>query len=171
MRKRGFTLIELLVVIAIISILAGILFPVFSKAREKARQTTCINNLKQCGAALLLYTQDWDGYIPCAISKAPVIYWTQRLVIGKYLEGYDATKCPSSGLASGFSVSSYGLLSGRYDDRFYNLWDLSKSSERLVLGDSAVDLARQQGSTSLATAYDCYYANLRHFDKMNGFFC
>jgi prepilin-type N-terminal cleavage/methylation domain-containing protein/prepilin-type processing-associated H-X9-DG protein len=64
MKRRGFTLIELLVVIAIIAILAAILFPVFAKAREKARQTTCLSNLKQAGIALSSYTQDWDGRLP-----------------------------------------------------------------------------------------------------------
>jgi prepilin-type N-terminal cleavage/methylation domain-containing protein/prepilin-type processing-associated H-X9-DG protein len=59
-KKDGFTLIELLVVIAIIAILAAILFPVFAKAREKARQSTCASNLKQIGEALLQYVQDND---------------------------------------------------------------------------------------------------------------
>jgi len=60
---RGFTLIELLVVIAIIAILAAILFPVFSQAREKARQATCTSNLKNIGTAGLMYTQDYDEVI------------------------------------------------------------------------------------------------------------
>ena len=63
-RKRGFTLIELLVVIAIIAILAAILFPVFAKAREKARQTSCLSNLRQIGTAILSYAQDNDEQYP-----------------------------------------------------------------------------------------------------------
>ncbi len=62
--KRGFTLIELLVVIAIIAILAAILFPVFAQAREAARKTTCLSNLKQIGLGLIMYTQDYDETYP-----------------------------------------------------------------------------------------------------------
>ena len=60
MRKKGFTLIELLVVIAIIAILAAILFPVFAQARQKARMTSCLSNLKQLGTGLMMYVQDYD---------------------------------------------------------------------------------------------------------------
>ncbi len=63
-RLHGFTLIELLVVIAIIAILAAILFPVFAKAREKGRQSACLNNEKQIGTALQMYTDEWDGVLP-----------------------------------------------------------------------------------------------------------
>ncbi len=63
-RNRGFTLIELLVVIAIIAILAAILFPVFAKAREKARQITCLSNEKQMGLGMLQYIQDYDESFP-----------------------------------------------------------------------------------------------------------
>ena len=63
-RPSGFTLIELLVVIAIISALAGILFPVFAKARSSARKSTALSNLKQIGAALHMYTADYDEHLP-----------------------------------------------------------------------------------------------------------
>ncbi|MCX7597678.1 MAG: DUF1559 domain-containing protein, partial [Armatimonadetes bacterium] len=62
--KKGFTLIELLVVIAIIAILAAILFPVFARAREKARQASCTSNLKQIAMAHLMYAQDYDEMLP-----------------------------------------------------------------------------------------------------------
>ena len=62
--RRGFTLIELLVVIAIIAILASILFPVFAQAREKARQTACLSNMKQLGTSFQMYMGDYDGRLP-----------------------------------------------------------------------------------------------------------
>ena len=64
LKRNGFTLIELLVVIAIIAILAAILFPVFAQAREKARQASCMSNLKQVGTAVYMYNQDYDELMP-----------------------------------------------------------------------------------------------------------
>ncbi|NLO05795.1 MAG: DUF1559 domain-containing protein [candidate division WS1 bacterium] len=70
MRRNGFTLIELLVVIAIIAILAAILFPVFARAREKARQSSCLSNVKQIMLGCLMYVQDYDETLPSGTS-----YW------------------------------------------------------------------------------------------------
>ncbi len=69
--RRGFTLIELLVVIAIIAILAAILFPVFAKAREKARTASCQSNLKQLATAFLMYAQDYDETTCCLAYRNP----------------------------------------------------------------------------------------------------
>ncbi len=82
MKRKGFTLIELLVVIAIIAILAAILFPVFARAREKARQATCSSNLKQIGLATLAYTVDYDSRYPlrCCASGSTV-YWNYWLPV------------------------------------------------------------------------------------------
>jgi prepilin-type N-terminal cleavage/methylation domain-containing protein/prepilin-type processing-associated H-X9-DG protein len=66
-RSQGFTLIELLVVIAIIAILAGILFPVFAQARDKARQASCLSNMKQLGMAAMMYVQDSDDKFPTTL--------------------------------------------------------------------------------------------------------
>lgn len=86
-RQRGFTLIELLVVIAIIAVLAAILFPVFSLAREKARAATCQSNLKQMGAAFLMYVQDYDATFP------PVAQW--KTLLQPYAKSTAINQCPS----------------------------------------------------------------------------
>jgi prepilin-type N-terminal cleavage/methylation domain-containing protein/prepilin-type processing-associated H-X9-DG protein len=70
--STGFTLIELLVVIAIIAILAAILFPVFAQARENARRTACLSNLKQIGLAYVQYTEDFDEMTP-TVDKTPIV--------------------------------------------------------------------------------------------------
>jgi prepilin-type N-terminal cleavage/methylation domain-containing protein/prepilin-type processing-associated H-X9-DG protein len=71
MKRNGFTLLELLVVIAIIAILAAILFPVFARAREKARQASCTSNLKQMGLAMLMYANDYDEVLPPLYAWVP----------------------------------------------------------------------------------------------------
>jgi len=73
MKKRGFTLIELLVVIAIIAILAAILFPVFSRAREQARKSACLSNAKQIGLAIQMYSQNWDEKLPSWLTRPAMV--------------------------------------------------------------------------------------------------
>src|SRR6185503_13635069 len=67
----GFTLVELLVVIAVIAILAALLFPVFAQARESARKANCLSNQRQLGAAIAMYTQDYDEQLPNAMNGFP----------------------------------------------------------------------------------------------------
>jgi len=95
MRRTGFTLIELLVVIAIIAILAAILFPVFARAREKARQTSCLSNVKQLGMGMYMYTSDYDECTPIAYSG--VNWWngTWKERIYPYVKNYQLYNCPS----------------------------------------------------------------------------
>ena len=83
--NQGFTLIELLVVIAIIAILAAILFPVFAKAREKARQSVCQSNLKQIGLGLLMYAQDYDETLP-PTQDVPQGWWNYKNLIISYVK-------------------------------------------------------------------------------------
>jgi len=96
----GFTLIELLVVIAIIAILAAILFPVFARAREKARAISCISNLKEVCLASLMYTQDYDEMIiPEWLNESPPLNDWDRLwpvTIQPYLKNYQTTVCPDA---------------------------------------------------------------------------
>jgi len=78
-KRRGFTLIELLIVIAIIAIIAAMLFPVFARAREKARQTTCASNFRQLGMALHMYVGDYDEVLPYVVPT----FWDNSCYSGK----------------------------------------------------------------------------------------
>ncbi|MDD3927150.1 MAG: type II secretion system protein [bacterium] len=93
-REKGFTLIELLVVIAIIALLAGMLFPVFGKAREKARQTHCLSNMKQLGLGFRMYVQDWDGMFPYVDTVTYAAIWPGQ--IAAYI-GYSYSTAATSG--------------------------------------------------------------------------
>ncbi len=107
MQRRGFTLIELLVVIAIIAILAAILFPVFAKAREKARQASCQSNEKQIALGILQYNQDYDEAMPPQFNAstgfqlpggnvAPDgVWWWYEALVMPYEKNKQVFVCPS----------------------------------------------------------------------------
>jgi len=110
MRRTGFTLIELLVVIAIIAILAAILFPVFARAREKARQSSCLSNGKQIGLALMSYSQDYDEALPSSWIDADGdgsgtvgADYTWRSAVLPYAKNAQIWQCPSKRMTSAFN--------------------------------------------------------------------
>jgi len=101
MHRRGFTLIELLVVIAIIAILAAILFPVFARAREKARQASCQSNEKQIMLAALMYVQDYDEKLMRTLTRCAAGTTDQSAIsvyaqIYPYVKNHQLFNCPSS---------------------------------------------------------------------------
>jgi len=129
--KRAFTLIELLVVIAIIAILAAILFPVFAKAREKARQSSCQSNLKQIGLSFAQYGQDFDERLPwCCVPTAransqnmDVLPWWRPTNVATtdiryngllmpYIKNRQVWSCPSTAYAENSYAAPRQLLQG-----------------------------------------------------------
>ena|ERR1035438_2069785 len=95
MRRRGFTLIELLVVIAIIAILAAILFPVFAKAREKARTSSCSSNEKQILLAAIQYAQDYDEHFNVAYNFPTNMNVPWYQLLQPYMKSMQILYCPS----------------------------------------------------------------------------
>ena len=143
MRRRGFTLIELLVVIAIIAILAAILFPVFARAREKARQASCGSNLKQIALAHLMYVQDyderflygWNSSYSCSSS------WAGFLI--PYVKNQQLFDCPTSPTWSPWSGSSNYAWT-------YDHMRMAKISALSTYGSPS----------DYFLSYDCYYSYL-----------
>ena len=120
--KTAFTLIELLVVIAIIAILASILFPVFARARENARRSSCQSNLKQIGLGIMQYTQDYDENLPPAYMKGGGLALAWDNLAATYFGVQVKAKgspqlfqCPSDSVArtaAGYTPRSYAMVRG-----------------------------------------------------------
>lgn len=94
--RRAFTLIELLVVIAVIAILAAILFPVFAQAREKARQTACLSNMRQMTLGVMMYAQDYDETLPLAATATPTGFLNWHDLVDPYVRNKQIWICPSA---------------------------------------------------------------------------
>lgn len=97
--RKSFTLIELLVVISIIAILAAILLPALRTARDKAKQTACMNNMKQIGLAILMYADDWDDWLPSAQFANGKLWYENDSPLYPYITNLDTQLdwCPSGG--------------------------------------------------------------------------
>ncbi len=144
--RRGFTLIELLVVIAIIAILAAILFPVFARAREKARQASCLSNVKQLGLAIMQYVQDYDEVYP--MTRIGATYWcpisgVTGYLLEPYVKNAQVFRCPSTSSATycyGYNRRLLGLWVGNSTDYTpYNMAQIVAPAQKHMLGDSSND--------------------------------
>ncbi|MHB8997603.1 MAG: prepilin-type N-terminal cleavage/methylation domain-containing protein [Armatimonadota bacterium] len=157
MRRNGFTLIELLVVIAIIAILAAILFPVFAKAREKARQSSCLSNIKQLTLGMMQYVQDFDerfmecrypngqDNVPSPITGNNVsLTWCE--CIYPYVKNNQIFKCPSD-VARPTTFGTVGTNRGE-------VWSYGRNygyfaGDKLIVNDDITMAALKQPSETI----------------------
>jgi len=144
-RKSGFTLIELLVVIAIIAILAAILFPVFARARENARRSSCQSNEKQIALGFKQYIQDNNERYPAATG------WNTAIL--DYTKSNAILKCPSAAGTGAFDYSYNSQMSGKNENRINNT--------------ASTVLVAEASRNANPQATDTATANSRHFDGSN----
>lgn len=162
--RNGFTLIELLVVVAIIAVLAAILFPVFNQAREKARQSSCLSNVRQIGMATLLYVQDYDETFPL-YQYNNLIYWCggrdtvlQKLdktrgIIYPYIKSGDIQRCPSYTGGDNLGGTGYGInrrlmFKTGFAPNPAILADLAAPANTILFGDAGIPNFPVKGQTS-----------------------
>ncbi len=190
--RRGFTLIELLVVIAIIAILAAILFPVFAKAREKARTASCQSNLKQLATAFLMYAQDYDEVTCCLEYRNPAtgsVYGLPPLIPGNtffnyygsyqgwyswvfmiypYVKNDQLFRCPSTSWSCygvAYGMPRYAVTATGAPDYFNTgrmLAEFTRPAESFMFCD------KQAGGGTQYVIHTVYYAcGHRHNDGLN----
>jgi len=155
--RRGFTLIELLVVIAIIAILAAILFPVFARAREKARSASCLSNVKQIGLAILMYAQDFDETYVDARWWGNY-FWCDRVV--PYMKNTQLFVCPShkGDLCASGTCSNHNAHV-RYPDLGYgyNHYHISYPSGFVGVSGKQMAAVMSPASVFMVMDFQCYY--------------
>ncbi len=188
MQRKGFTLIELLVVIAIIAILAAILFPVFARAREKARQTSCLSNCKELALACLMYIQDYDStYMNpgWCLAGGGQLFWPD--VVLPYVKNGQIFVCPSASApdratasipgGKTYGINIYGIMNraGRRES------NIAAPAEVIMLGDRDPGCERILAPQCVTTGCGCYggahpvannhYLTDRHNGGANYAFC
>lgn len=184
MARRGFTLIELLVVIAIIAILAAILFPVFARAREKARQASCLSNQKQMGLAYTMYAQDFDERGPCADYMAGSWRMSWDALLYDYVKNEPIFICPTYGTRkeSGcYSRTPMGWLpicgyAFNQDVRQRAIAEIAVPAETIVIADSNCKVNPHDGRINFpGEPYPSTYSHngvwRAHNDGANFAFC
>jgi len=155
--KKAFTLIELLVVIAIIAILAAILFPVFARARENARRTSCQSNVKQIALGIFMYAQDYDEKLPAFYvntianaSDTNPFGWADAMQ--PYLKSTQIFQCPSESTApSNQSAAAATRFGGGYSDYWINSNAAGASDATFDSPTMTVLIGDGEGSSVAAT--------------------
>jgi len=169
MNRRGFTLIELLVVIAIIAILAAILFPVFAKARDKARQSSCLSNVKQLSMGVLQYVQDYDEMLPVYTNPfvgATARYWYQ--VAAPYMKNTNILVCPSRtnrAVGYGWNIDEMGYGSSTACGPAVALAAIQSPAETIWIAESTgpgIYPPRWLTNASYQYLYDAYRPEQKH---------
>lgn len=164
-KRSGFTLIELLVVIAIIAILAAILFPVFARARENARRTSCQSNLKQIGLALAQYEQDYDEHTP-VVDENSGYTWFQPLQ--PYIKNERVFRCPSLSESPVAAQSDYAI--NGFFTHALSISDFQNVAEQIAMGERAKNSAEMDYHTWVTAEFEPHLEKSRHFDGSNYLF-
>ncbi len=184
MRRKNFTLIELLVVIAIIAILAAMLLPALNKARQSARNISCVNHLKQIGTGMQLYSDAYDGYLYCGVLNGwTTLWWDEVFFMLKgdrtgrvstsnaaFPDKYKIFHCPTEETPIGLSSE------GKFEYTHYGLNTYLHNRTKVVRKTTTIHRPSEAISTldtQIKTTYECNwgtYLAFRHNGKYNMMF-